>query len=266
MLGHYFTLANASIKLQFKTWMQYRTDYIAGLITVLLEQVITLAILSAIFTNIPTIKNWSFPEMLVIYGFTRTSLGIADAITENLWWVSSYARDGTLIIYLLRPVGVLYQLIFERIHFERFANSLIGLIFITYGTSVIDFHWHLGNVMLASYFIFLGILIYMGLMILSSAIGVLFVGSVDVMQPIFSLTEFAKYPTTIFDRYLIVLFTTFIPISMIGFYPTAVLLKPQILISNPTPTLFPTIIVGCFFSCCVAIWIIALKFYETTGT
>lgn len=266
MLYHHLILATVSIKNQFKTWLEYRTDYIAGLIGVILEQVITLSILGGIFANVSSIKNWTFPEMLVIYGFTRTSLGIADAITENLWWVSSYAKDGTLTNFLLKPIGVLYQLIFERIHFERFANSFIGIIFIVYGTSTIGYHWNILDIIITVYFVFLGVLIYLGLMIISSAIGIFFVGNINVMDTFLSLTEFAKYPVTIFNRYMIILFNTIVPISVVGYYPTAILLKSETPFLNIQTIIFATVITSIFFFFSLIVWTAALKTYQGVGT
>lgn len=263
-MTHYLRLAAHSVRLQFLTWAQYRADYLAGCVGVLLEQATTLAILSIIFANIPSAQGWTFPQMLMIFGFARASLGIADAITENLWWVGNYAHDGTLVQYLCRPVGVLYQLIFERVYFDRLLHSVLGVGLIVYGAAEAGLAWSLGGVLLAVYLLALGALVYIGLMIISSALAILFViDSPILLQSLWNLTEFAKYPTTLFSRPLLILFSSVLPIGFVGFYPAAVLLG----VYDPLATaLLATAVVGAFFGLSLLLWRSALVRYEAAGT
>lgn len=265
-MGRYILLASLATKLRFSSWVQYRTDYIAGLVTVILDQLLTLTLLGVIFTNVQSVAGWTWPEVLMLYGFTRAALGIADAISEGLWFVGNHAQDGSLVQYLLQPISVLFQLIVEQLYFERFANSLIGIAFIVYGSMIAGFAWGLPDILLALLFILLGTLIYLGIMILGAGLAVIFTGGTGIVQSIWSLTEFAKYPLPVYGRLGTFIFSTVLPLAVIGTFPAAALLKPSELAPNTSIIVWSTFVTVIFYSFCLLIWRVALRRYEGTGS
>ncbi|MCS6926863.1 MAG: ABC-2 family transporter protein [Meiothermus sp.] len=264
-MTHYLTLALAALRLQFVTWKQYRVDYTAGVLTVLLDQALTLALFAVIFMQVPQVHGWTFPEMLMLYGFNRIALGLADTLGESLWWVGSYAQDGSLLLYKLRPLGVLFQLLTERIHFERISGCLTGLILLLHGASAAGLEWTAEKVVIVFLFVLLGALVFLGLMILGAAISMQVIGSLDAITTLWSITEFAKYPLPIFGRTGAFLLTFIVPLAVTGYLPATLLFNEPTHPLGAFALVEALIAAGAFFALCLLAWSWAIQAYEGTG-
>lgn len=266
-MHHYLSLMAAAVRLQYLSWLQYRADYSAGLLTVIIEQVVTLTLFWVIFSNVTMVAGWPLGAMLMIYGFTRIAFGLSDAFTENLWDVASLARSGELMDYRFRPLGVLFQLLCERIWFERLASCIVGVALLGYGSLAADVDWTLLGLLQVGFYALMGALIYLSILILGAALSVFFIGQESgPMASLFSLTEFAKYPSDIFGRLGSLLLTFLFPIGLIGFVPTAALLEPTALPVIIPPMVLVLVVSSAFLAVCAALWGIALRGYQGTGS
>lgn len=54
---------------ELKRMMEYKGDFLTGVIGFLIVQVFNILFLNIIFSQIPNLKGWSFYEILFIYGF-----------------------------------------------------------------------------------------------------------------------------------------------------------------------------------------------------
>ena len=66
-----------------KTMMQSKIDFFIGLGGFLISQGAGIAFLYLVFEQIPSMKDWSFEQMLFIYGFAQIPRGIDQLLTDN---------------------------------------------------------------------------------------------------------------------------------------------------------------------------------------
>ena len=66
----YLKLYNKFLKQYIKTLMEYRADFLLGLIGFILVQGVGIVFIGLVFNSIPTLKRWSFYEILFIYGLS----------------------------------------------------------------------------------------------------------------------------------------------------------------------------------------------------
>ena len=106
-LGRYLRLYKIFAVQYIKTTMQSKVDFFIGLGGFLISQSAGIAFLYLVFEQIPTIHNWSFEQMLFIYGFAQIPRGIDHLLTDNLWMVAwQMVVRGTFDKYMLRPVNI----------------------------------------------------------------------------------------------------------------------------------------------------------------
>ena len=119
----YFKFLNQYIK----TLLEYRADFILGLIGFILIQLTGVIFIKLIFNNIPALEGWSFYEILFIYGFAQIPRGIDHVFTDNLWILSGQIIvQGQFDRYLLRPLNPLFQVIAERFQPDGIGEIIIG--------------------------------------------------------------------------------------------------------------------------------------------
>ena len=115
-----------------KTTMQSKVDFFIGLGGFLVSQAAGIAFLYLVFEQIPSMQNWSFEQMLFIYGFAQIPRGLDHLLTDNLWMVSwQMIIRGTFDKYMLRPMNVFFQIVCEKVQLDAFGELLVGIVLVT---------------------------------------------------------------------------------------------------------------------------------------
>ena len=124
----YFKLYSKFLQQYIKTLMEYRADFILGLIGFIFIQFTGVIFLTLIFNMIPSLDGWSFYEILFIYGFAQIPRGIDHVFTDYLWiFTWKTIVHGEFDKYLLRPINPLFQVIAESFQPDGFGEIIIGI-------------------------------------------------------------------------------------------------------------------------------------------
>ena len=70
---------------EFKRMMEYKGDFIVGIIGFFLVQLSNLLFLWIIFNQVPTLMGWTVYEVVFIYGMSLIPKGIDHFFFDNLW-------------------------------------------------------------------------------------------------------------------------------------------------------------------------------------
>ena len=97
----------------------------------MISQFAGIAFLYLVFEQIPSMKNWSFEQMLFIYGFAQIPRGLDHLFTDNLWMVAwQMVVKGTFDKYMLRPMNLFFQIVCEKVQMDALGELLIGIIMV----------------------------------------------------------------------------------------------------------------------------------------
>lgn len=259
-----FDLLCVGLRLQLSTWKQQWVDHFSGAISILLEQVIFLVVLFAIGNITCSVNGWSLNDILLLYGFNRVCLSIADTLGENLWLTGGLARDGDLIIYKAAPLNLLLLLILNKIHFERLLGGACGIVLMVYSYYQIGIDFDIWKFAVLFVSMILGSLVLLAIMIFGSALTIKYVGS-DPVGLLWSIVEFSKYPVGIFGRFGSFVFTYLIPLVMTGYLPIKFLLAGSQSLSGLDIFLTPIMCVALFVAS-ATFWLQCLQNFEGTGS
>ena len=69
---------------ELKRMMEYKADFIIGIVGFLLLQVSNLLFLWLIFRQVPGLMGWSVNEIVFIYGFSLLPKGLDHLLFDNL--------------------------------------------------------------------------------------------------------------------------------------------------------------------------------------
>lgn len=72
------------IKQYLKQIMEYKVDFVVGVLGVFLTQGLNLLFLSVLFQHIPSLEGWTFEQIAFIYGFSLIPKGIDHLFFDNL--------------------------------------------------------------------------------------------------------------------------------------------------------------------------------------
>lgn len=263
-MERYMKLYLKFLQQYIKTLIEYRADFILGLVGFVLVQFVGVIFIQLIFSSIPTLQGWSFYEILFIYGFAQIPRGIDHVFTDYLWIFSSRTIvHGEFDKYLLRPLNPLFQIIAERFQPDGFGEIIIGTILLITSWVNLGIEVTIGKLFILIIVILFATLIYTSikLAVTSLAFWVKFAQSYMFMA--YQLSNFVKYPITIYPTSIKFIITFLIPFAFTGYYPGSYFLGRE----NFFNGILLTCIVGIIgFIIAYRIWVIGISKYESTGS
>ena len=89
---------------ELKRMMEYKGDFIVGIIGFLLGQFFNLLFLMDYFQSDSKPNGWTLEQILFIYGFSLIPKGLDHLLFDNLWSIGHFTvRKGDFDKYLTRP-------------------------------------------------------------------------------------------------------------------------------------------------------------------
>ncbi len=247
-----------------KNLMEYKVDFLTGAISFLLGQVIQIAFLSIIFSQIPNLIGWEFNEILFIYGFSLIPKGLDHLLFDNLWSVGYFiVRKGDFDKYLTRPINSLFYVIAEKFCVDAFGELLIGFILIVYSAIQLKLTitWYMIPLFIVA--VIFATLIYTSIKIATSAIAFWTKASGHITHMFYMTNDFSKYPTTIYNKFVRTFITYIVPFAFTAFYPASYFLTGE----NPLFCIGGTVVASTvLFVISVCIWNRGIKAYESAGS
>lgn len=260
----YFRLYNKFLKQYIKTLIEYRADFILGLIGFILVQFAGVVFIKLIFSTIPDLSGWSFYEILFIYGFAQIPRGIDHVFTDNLWMLSGQIIvDGKFDKYLIRPLNPLFQLIAEKFQPDGFGEIVIGIILVVISSSNLGLNYTFVKLILLIFAIVCASFIYTAIKLAVASIAFWIKFAQSYLFMTYQLSNFAKYPMSIYPSAIRNILIAIIPFAFTGYYPGAYFLGKESLFSGIILT-FVVAIIGMCIS--YAIWLKGINKYESSGS
>jgi ABC-2 type transport system permease protein len=263
-LPRYTALYWLFFKNRIKILMEYRVNFLIGAVSTIFVQAAGLFTLWVIMAQIPDLEGWTLSEILLIYGLITLSKSINHMFADNLWTLGrDYVRTGTFDRFMVRPVDPLFHLLADRFCHDGIGNFLVGLALVLIAASRLNVEWTAGHVLYLSLMVLSGGFIFIALNLATAVSAFWVMDSVPVTRVVFEFHEFAKYPLTIYPRFIGVFLTAIIPYGFASFYPASYLMgkdmPPALVWGAPLVAVILMLIA-------LQIWKFGLRHYGSTGT
>ena len=219
LLGEYFTQ-------YVKVRLSYRADFLIGLATSFAATLFAFGFVLVLFSKIPRLSGWRFEEVMFLYGFSMIPFGLFNVLSLNLYeFGSTYIMEGKFDRVLLRPVGSLFQVLFETFRIESFHEVLTGVIVVIWASRRIGMHWTALDVVLLVVFGLCGGVIYVAVFLLLTTVSFWFEDRIGIHPPVWNMIAFGRYPLSIYSGFIQFFLSWVIPFGFATFYPTVRLLS-----------------------------------------
>lgn len=246
-----------------KRLMEYKVDFLTGAVSFLIDQAVGIAFIFIIFTQIPQLSGFTFEQIVFIYGFSQIPKGIDHLLTDNLWCVGYFiVRQGGFDKYMTRPINPLFHVIAETFQVDAIGELVVGIALICYSAGSAGLYVTPLSVILTIVAVPFAALIYTSIKIATSAIAFWIKSSGFIIQMVYGMNEFAKYPTTIYSVPIRAFVTFIIPFALTGYYPVVYLLTGENPLLNTGIVVSVSIV---FFILSLLVWNRGLSAYESAG-
>lgn len=263
-----FQLYIRLIQISLLSRMQYRANFVAGILGLIFWNVINLGLIGVLVTQFTNLNNWTVWELVFLYCLWIVGHSLYSLFFSHTTQMENYLIAGTFDQFLLRPASPIIQFLGRELQHIEIADALIGLTGISLAYTQLNLHWDgwkWGFFLIA---VFSGAVIELAvnLLIACSAFwtGRSRSGFILVNQ-FYSLVH--QYPIDIFGTAFRVIVTGLIPVAFMNYYPALFLLDKINRTSSGWWLSYMSPLVALLLIRIVAIvWRLALNRYSSSGS
>ncbi len=257
LLGEYF--------LQYlKVRLAYKGDFLISVVSTLVGTAFGLAVVLILFRRVTRLADWSYYEILFLYGFGLIPLSFFNVCSINLYYFGdNYIVQGKFDRVLLRPIHSLFQILFEQFRLESFADAAVGFAVVLYAARKLRLDFGLVDWIAVVLLALCGLLIYVAVFLMLTAVSFWLEDRVGVMPPVYNMMAFGRYPLKIYHTVIQFLLSWIIPFGFATFYPATHLLR-RFEYNNYFYSL-PVVTIA-FVAMALALWNRGVQNYSSTGS
>lgn len=212
------------IKFNIKRILQYRADFVIGVVPHMIGQIANLSFFKIILGRVASIQGWEMDELLLLYGFSALVYGVYSLLFGNFRDLKSYLFQGQFDIMRIRPTNLIAHIMVMSFRSEAIEQILFGITLIAYAGARMCLEIDMIHLLAALYFVVCAVTILGGLALLSSSFLFITQGTFTPIGVISELREYTKYPIDIFGSVMQFVFSWVIPIGYVSYYPSIFLL------------------------------------------
>lgn len=264
------TLRLAAIYSRFimKSWFQYKVDAILRSIAVFLRETTGILVIYFTLLEFNTLHGWNLYEMLFLFSLLFLSYGILIIFFTGLRDFAEIIRNGNFDRYLLRPRGILFQILFSNADwFAAIGQGGLGLVLFILSAGKVGISW---NAVTIGYYVIsvIGGVFIQGAMFLFLATLSIYLIETQNLKELFYYNgrKFAGYPISIFHKTIQICMIYIVPFAFVNYFPSQFLLKKEDMALYPDIYMYLTIFVGVFlYLLAYAFWRYSIRHYKSTG-
>jgi ABC-2 type transport system permease protein len=226
VIERYLRILGARMRLAVALAAQYRWDFVVEGPTSLLAILTGLVIpLVAFAGGREEVAGWSFPEVLLVVGWFTALKGFFSAMFfPSLLELSTNIRDGKLDFFLLKPGDALFNISTSRFELWRLLDFVVGSVVIGVAFALRGEAPALRDVAVAAVLLVAAAVALYSLCVLVGSAAFFAVRMEGLPFVFTSILDFARWPVTLFQGVVRIVFTFVIPLAIMTTYPALAVL------------------------------------------
>lgn len=263
-MGRYFIIFFHYLTQYMKTKMAYRSDFFVYVASELLLQSVNLIFILVVFTKVPAIKGWTRDQVLFIYGFFLLPFGLYSGFLNHLFDVpEKYVLQGELDRVLVRPLNAWFQVVVETMNPELLIGTAAGTVIMFYSGKAMQLQLVWWDIPVALVLILGATLIYAGVYTFLASLGFWTEGNIGLMPMVYNLSNYGRYPMTVYRGPVRFILTWILPFAFVGFYPATLLMHRYEYIGY---ALLTPVVGVISFAAAYRVWVAGIRRYRGTGS
>ena len=261
-------IAMQSLKMSILTRMQYRVDTIVATMAVFIRESTNIIVIYLALLKFNKINDWNVNEMLFLFSILFLTYAFVVSLFADLRDFSSMIREGRFDRLLVRPRGLLFQLILNNADLMASAgHGTLGILLFLFSAGRVGIEWDIITVLYYIGAIFGGVLIQGGMFIFFSALSFYFVETNSLREIFYwNMRKFAGYPISIYNKLIQGLMIYVVPFAFVNYFPAQYLLRKQDMANYNEIYMYIAPVVGVvLYLAAYVFWIISVKRYKSTG-
>jgi ABC-2 type transport system permease protein len=213
----------------FRSRMEYRSDFLIGILGVLILNTVNLSIIYVMISGFQVLAGWELWEIVMLYAVFLLSHSIYAVF---FWHLSTLEEDilrGRLDQYLIRPCSALLQFLGREINYMGVADVVFASAAFVLAYHNLNLTWSAGHWALFAISVVSGTLIETCIVWIIGTLA-FWAGRSRVIFFIYIQFQVLgqQYPIDVFGKWFRIFVTGFVPLAFMNYHPLTLLLgKPN---------------------------------------
>lgn len=209
----------------FKTQMQYKASFLLTVIGQFITAFTAFFGLQFIFQRVSAVDGFTYGQVLMCFSVVMLSFSIGEMIGGAFASFSGILGNGWFDRALVRPRGVILQLLFSRIDLTRLGLLVQAVLVLAYAIPKSGVVWTGDKVVTLVLMIACGAALFYALFLLKAACAFFITQDVNFMNLFtYGAREFGQYPFSVYGKGVLSITTYLIPLAWFQYYPLLYLL------------------------------------------
>lgn len=261
------TLYFRLIRLAVQARMQYRADFWAGVIGVIVMNAVTVSLISIMVSRFKNLNGWTMWEMVFLYCLWLLGHSVYSFFFWHIRALEEYLVEGTFDQFLMRPASPFIMFLAREVQYMGVADLTFATLGLSLAYRNLNLQWNSMQWLFFGLAIIAGMLIETTLALMFACISFWTGRSRRASQLLMRLNVMVQYyPVDIFGYVFRIIVTGFIPVAFMNYYPALMLLgkldpqSPGGWLGYISPFVALTLVV-----LSAVVWHLALRRYSSAG-
>lgn len=261
-------LYGRSMVMLIRSQLQYPLSFLMQTLAQLVMEGGEMLAVILIIDRFDRLNQWGPGDLYFFFGLMSVSFYVTEifgrGITGNF---PSMVRSGQLDTLLLRPRGVLTQVLCSAADPRRITCVAVGTVSLILGSHLSQISWSFSKTLLLAESIFFSFWLLLGLFMIEAILCIHSVKSVELANALtYGGRSACEYPVDIYPRPLRLLFTVIAPFALVMHVPASAILDKPVF-GWPLWAAFLAPVSGlALFGIMYVLFRKALRFYRSTGS
>lgn len=251
-----------------RAWFQYRSDALLASLTVFLREATSVIVIYFTLLKFGSLGGWNIYEMMFLYSLLFLTYGIMIIFFTGLRDFGKTVRNGDFDRFMLRPRGLLFQIIFTNADwFAAAGQGGLGIVLFILSANKVGIEWSVEKVIYYVLAVIGGVLIQGAIFLLLATLNIYLLETNSLKEVFYwNMRKFAGYPVSIFHKAIQICMIYVVPFAFVNYFPAQYLLRKEDMMQYPALFMYLTPVLGiCMYALAYGFWRYSIKFYKSSG-
>ena len=257
-----------SMGILIKSQLQYPLSFLLQTFAQLIMEGGEMLAVILLVNRFDHLNQWTGGDLYFFFGVMSVTFYLTECFGRGITGNFPYmVRTGQLDTLLIRPRGILTQVICSAVDPRRVTCIAVGSVSLVLGSRMAGVQWTLEHILLLAESIFCGIWLILGLFLIEAVLCIHSVKSIEITNALtYGGRSACQYPVDVFPRPLRMLFTVAAPFALVMHVPASEILGKPVF-GWPAWTAWVSPCSGLVLFALMALMFSgAMRFYRSTGS
>ncbi len=251
------------VSIHVKSLMQYKVSFLLMAIAQFMVSFNVFLGVFFMFQRFSAVGEFTYSQVVLCFSIFLMEFSLAECVGRGFDVFSTMVRKGEFDRVLVRPRGLILQVLGSRFELTRIGRMVQALVMFVYGIRGSGIVWNGLKIMTVVFMLIGGTVLFFGIFLVGAALCFFTLEGLEIMN-IFTdgAREYGKYPMGVYGKRVIQLCTFIIPYALVQYYPLLYLLDKR---REPWLAVLP-LLAALFLIPSYGFWRFGVRRYQSAGS